>query len=459
MKVLILAGGGGTRLFPLSRGQYPKQFLEIFDETSLLIQSVARAKALVPESDIVIVSGKEMEFHVKNELIRHGYEKVNLLLEPEARDTAAAIALGIRYCEEVLSSNSEEVVLVATSDHLISSHEEFKKDIDKAVELASVGYTVVLGVEPEEPETGYGYIEAGESFKQGKHVIAFKEKPNLETAQAYIAAGNYFWNSGMYLFRMDGFWKEIAEHAPEMYSIFDGTVEEIKGRFSELSKISIDYALAERSSKMAMVPLSCSWNDIGSWDAIYQVMEKDEEANAKQGDILAIDCKNSLFLGKKRCIAGIGLEDLLVVETDDVILITKRGDSQKVKQVVEHLKATDRTEADYATTVYRPWGSYTILDEGTGYKVKRIVVNPGASLSLQLHHHRSEHWVVTGGIATVQIGETEHMVNINESVYVPVETKHRLHNQTNEPVEIIEVQNGKYLGEDDIVRFDDVYGR
>ena len=325
--------------------------------------------------------------------------------------------------------------------------------------MAASDKIVTFGVKPDKPETGYGYIQTGEAFGAGFLVQSFKEKPDRKTAEYYVESGNYYWNSGMFAFSVKSFLEELDQYESTISQLTELPVDEMLKQFDEMPNISIDYAIAERSNRVVTVPLATSWNDIGSWDAIYEVLEKDQNGNAVDGDCLLLDSKNSLVLGHSRLIAGIGLEDLLVVETDDVILVAQKGESQKVKDVVAELKRQGRKEADEHTTVYRPWGSYTVLGEGSSYKMKKIIVTPGQRLSLQLHFHRSEHWIVTSGTAKVTIGESEQMVHENESVFIPMTTKHRLENPGRIPLEIIEVQNGKYLEEDDIVRFDDIYGR
>lgn len=459
MKVVILAGGGGTRLFPLSRTCYPKQFLHINDSVSLLAQSVQRFMKLVKTSDIIIVTNKEYYHHVKTELIKCGAFDAHIVLEPVAKNTAPAIALAAQYCIDELGVDEQEVLFISTSDHIVKPNPIFAGVVKSAAIIAKEDKIVTFGVKPNKPETGYGYIQAGTPYKQGFLVDSFREKPDYSTAVAYVEAGNYYWNSGMFAFSIRSFFQELAKYQPEISETISAGYSNTLENFDQMPNISIDYAIAEKSDRVIMIPFSLYWNDIGSWDAIYDVLDKDEQGNAIVGDCLTLDCSNSLMMGRSRLIAGIGLEDLLIVETDDVILVAKKGESQKVKDLVDELKKQGRKEATEHTTMYRPWGSYTVLGEGPGYKMKKITVNPGQRLSLQLHYHRSEHWIVTSGAARVTIGETEKMVHENESVFVPQSTKHRLENPGRIPLEIIEVQNGSYLEEDDIVRFDDVYGR
>ncbi len=459
MKLIILAGGGGTRLFPLSRTCLPKQFLKLGDADSLLVQTIKRFLPLIKASDIVVVTNKEYIHHVQNELATCGASNAHILLEPVARNTAPAIVLAARFCQDELGAPDDEVLFVSPADHIIHPVNIFLNNIQQAAELAAQDRVVTLGIKPDKPETGNGYIQAGQSFGSGYEVTSFREKPDKATAEKYVADGNYYWNSGMFAFTIACISEQIRKHSPEIATLAAAPLDEIISQFAAMPNISIDYAVAEKSTEVAMAPLTAYWNDIGSWDAIYDVLPKDHDGNALNGDCLPVNCSNTLMLGRNRLIAGIGLEDVLVVETDDVIVVAKRGESQKVKDVVTELKARGRREVDEHTTMYRPWGSYTVLGEGPGYKMKKIVVTPGQQLSLQLHYHRSEHWIVIGGTAKVTIGEQEQMVHVNESVYIPPSTKHRLENPGKLPLEIIEVQNGSYLEEDDIVRFDDVYGR
>ena len=416
MKVIILAGGGGSRLFPLSRTLFPKQFLKMNGEESLLAQTIARFLPLVKPSDMVVVTNQEYVHLVRTELIAAKAQEAHILLEPVARNTAPAVAFAARYCLEQLGCEPDEIVYVTPSDHIIRPIKTFTANIRQAIGLAKMGKIVTLGVQPNHPETGYGYIQAGKPFSGGFAVQSFREKPNLKTAEAYLAAGNYYWNSGMFAFTIQCFMDELQAYQPQVYELAASGLTEMTANFSKMPNISIDYAIAEKSTELVMLPITAQWNDIGSWDAIYDVLDKDGDGNAVKGDCIPIECKNTLILGHSRLIAGIGLEDILVVETDDVIVVAKKGESQKVKDLVCELKSMGRVEADEHTTVYRPWGFYVVLGTGPGYKMKKIVVNSGEILSLQMHYHRSEHWIVIGGTAKVTIGDAEQMVHENESI-------------------------------------------
>lgn len=459
MKIVILAGGGGTRLFPLSRSSYPKQFLQIDGEQSLLAQTITRFLSIVTPSDIIVVTNDAYQHHVQAELANCKAQAAHILLEPVGRNTAPAIALAMRYCLDKLGSDKNEVVLVAPSDHIVRSQPDFVADMKKAAQMTSHDKIVTFGIHPDKPETGYGYIHAGAACGDGFFVESFREKPDQATAKKYLEAGGYYWNSGIFAFTVDCMSAELEKYQSDVYQLLKLPFDEMQASFQQMPNISIDYAVAEKSNKMVIIPFKAYWNDIGSWDAVYDTMEKDEAGNALKGDCLPLHCKNTLMMSRSRLLAGIGLEDLLVVETDDVIVVAHRGESQHVKELVTELTRQGRKEAAENTTVYRPWGSYTVMGEGKGYKMKKIRVTSGQKLSLQLHYHRSEHWVVIGGTAKVTVGETEKMVHSNESIYIPPSTKHRLENPGKLPLEIIEIQNGDYLEEDDIVRFEDSYGR
>jgi mannose-1-phosphate guanylyltransferase/mannose-6-phosphate isomerase len=356
---------------------------------------------------------------------------------------------------EELACTNDEVLLVTPADHMIKAEDLFVKAIKQAVQIAQNDKLITFGIKPDKPETGYGYIETGKVYDSGYEVVSFKEKPEFLVAQQYLEKGNYFWNSGMFAFSIGFMINEFEKYQPEIIAHLEKSYAEVLADFSSMPNISIDYAIAEKATAVVTLELPCYWNDIGSWDAMYEVLPKDDCGNAMHGDCLAIDCKNSLILGRDRLIAGIGLDDVLLVETDDVIVVSKKGESQKVKEVVGELKKRGRKEATEHTTAYRPWGSVTTLGEGPRYKMKKIRVQPKGVLSMQMHYHRSEHWIVIAGTAKVTIDGKETWVHENESIFVPQTTKHRLENPGQIPLEIIEIQNGSYVGEDDIVRFDE----
>lgn len=454
MKVIILAGGGGSRLFPLSRKSYPKQFLKLEDDKSLLVHTVERFLDFVAPEDILVVTNQRYLYHVENELAECQAEAAHIILEPVARNTAPAIGLALSYCESKLGCAGDEPLIVAAADHVIRPQDVFTKCILQAAQVAQQGSLVTFGIPAKTPETGYGYIEAGESDGLSFAAQSFKEKPDLKTAEAYVEAGNYYWNSGMFAFTIDFMKGEMAKYQPEIAAILAEGYEAAVARFADMPEISIDYAIAERSQAVRMVPLTCYWNDIGSWDAMYDILPHDERGNALQGDVLALDCRDSLIMGHDRLIAGIGLDDLLLVETDDVIVVAKKGESQKVKTVVEKLKKMGRKEAVEHTTMYHRWGTSTVIGQGVGYRMKKVRIMPGKAIAMQMHYHRTEHWVVLRGTAEVTRGEEKMMIHERESVFIPQTTKHKLANPGRIPLELIEIQNGSYIGEDDIVRFE-----
>lgn len=469
MKAIVLAGGSGTRLWPLSREDFPKQFLKIDGNKSLLRETIERLLLFLSPDDIVILTNEKYKFHVFDDLegLPEGVLD-HVVLEPASRNTAPAIALGVKYCEEKLGCSDEEVVLVCPSDHIIRPGKKYGSYVLKAAEVASNDYIVTFGIKPTRPETGYGYIKmkdkevtAGRGRRKGKcfEVDRFAEKPDLLTAKKYVSSGYYLWNAGIFVFSIGTMKRELQAHIPEISDRTGGSLDSVVHDFSRMPDISIDYAVLERSKRVATIPLELYWNDVGSWDSLYEVLKQDKKGNVRIGDVFAVDTKDSMIIGSERIVSTIGLENILVVETPDAILITKRGVAQKVRDVVKDLKKRGKKHPVESTTVYRPWGSYTILEEGQGYKIKRIVVKPGAKLSSQMHHHRSEHWVVLMGTARVTRGDKVMNVHPNESTYIPMSTKHRLENPGKVPLQIIEVQNGEYLSEDDIVRFDDVYKR
>ncbi len=471
MKSIILAGGSGTRLFPLSRKKFPKQFLNLKDEESLFQKTVNRnLKAVNDKNDIIIITNDDYQFHIKNQLKNIIEENVNIILEPIGRNTAPAIALAVKYTLEKLNVDENEVLFISPSDHIIAPEDKFIDYIKKAEKLAKEGYIVTFGINPVKAETGYGYIEADKQSilnKDSFKVKQFHEKPDLETAQKYILEGNYFWNSGMFAFSIKTILEEFKKYSPDIFDLINkNTFEELINNFKNMPDISIDYAIMEKTDKAVVVPMDIAWSDVGSWDSVYEVLDKDNNKNIKIGNVIDIDTKNSLIMGNERLVATIGIKDMIIIETSDAILVANKGESQKVKDLVKILK--NNKELNYLTnfhrTVYRPWGSYTDLEEGERYRIKRISVEPGEQLSLQMHHHRSEHWIVVKGTAKVVLENEnnileEKFVHENESIYVPKTKKHRLINPGKIPLELIEVQVGEYVGEDDIIRFEDKYKR
>lgn len=461
---VILAGGTGSRLWPLSRELYPKQLLQLIDETSLLQTTVLRVCQLVEVLPPLLVVGEEHRFITRSQVdalaLGNDYQ---ILLEPVGRNTAPAICGAVEYC--ATETDEETILLVLPADHLILRKEDFQEAVRKAVALAAKGKIVTFGIEPKHPETGYGYIEQGE----GDAVRSFQEKPDLATAKSYLEKGNYFWNSGMFAFSIKTFRQEMERLAPEMLSCMREAVllghkdqrffRLDEGAMSKCPSDSIDYALMEKTDRAAVVAADLSWSDIGSWHALWEVMAKDENGNVSQGDVIMEDTRNCLIRAEDTLVATVGLEDTLVVETSDAVLIAPLSRAQDVKKIVNRLKKTDRGEFKLHRTVYRPWGSYTVLELQPRYQIKRITVSPGAKLSLQMHHHRHEHWVMVSGTARITNGEEVFLLHENQSTYIPAGVKHRLENPGVMEMEMIEVQNGSYLGEDDIVRFDDDYGR
>lgn len=461
MKLLILAGGSGTRLFPLSRTCYPKQFLKIAGKKSLLQQTIERFVGIVKPSDILVITNSEHAFLVKSLLEEIGAEEAHIISEPIGRNTAPAIALGMAYAKSVFDCKSDECFFVTPADHKITPDEEFQKIVLKAENTAKEKSSIVtIGVKPTAPETGYGYIHAYERLNDDSFKVdSFKEKPDVKTAEQYLTSGDYYWNAGMFVFSLECMETAFERYAHEILEIYERGYDSIINSFVSMPNISIDYAVAEKAENMAVVPMeNVFWSDIGSFDAIAD-LTKDSQGNSIFGDVIANDSNNNMVLADKRLISLIGIEDTIVVDTADTLLICKKGRSQEVKDIVAELKEKKRKELIENVMVHRPWGDYTILSEGEGYKVKRICVNAGAKLSLQMHYHRSEHWTVISGIGKVTVDDKVVFCRENESTFIPIATKHRLENPGNLPLIIIEVQNGRYLGEDDIVRFDDVYGR
>lgn len=495
---VILAGGSGSRLWPLSRQHLPKQFLALDGEFSLLKTTINRLMPTIGEKNVLIVTQEAL---AKGEAY-HALLPYQSLFEPIGRNTAPAIAIAAAY---LVAEGKDPVMVVLPADHVIKDEAGFRTHLDTAIQAAQSGKLVTFGIQPTRPDTGFGYIktrglrtegrglsgEAGIGFTQhpapgtqdsaSQHsalstqscvldVERFTEKPDLATAQTFLEEGGYYWNSGMFVWRASVILAEIQQHLPAVHQIVQAMIADTRAgmafqkslekHFAEMPSISIDYGVLEKSDKVSLIPCDIGWNDVGSWQAVHEISSKDENGNALQGNVIAIDCKNSLIRAEKRLVAAIGVEDLCVIETADAVLISKSDQTQRVREVVDALQEKGATEHVYHTKVNRPWGSYTVLEEDPeGFKLKRIEVAPGARLSLQSHRQRSEHWVVVSGTATVTNGEEVITVYKNQSTYIPIGAKHRLENLGNEPLHIVEIQVGDYLGEDDIQRYEDNYGR
>lgn len=470
---VVMAGGSGTRLWPLSRGRFPKQFLVLSGESSLFQQAVARLQQLgTPEIALhapLIVGNEEHRFLMLEQLRELRVDPQALLLEPTGRNTAPALTLAAL---QAMANGDDPVLVMTPADQTVTRPEVFVQQLQAAVRGAADGAIVVLGITPDRPETGYGYIKAADDSAMPA-VARFVEKPDLETAQRYLAEGHYFWNSGMFVLRASTWLKALQRFRPDIAEATRAAwadraadakfVRPAKAAFAAVPSESIDYAVMEHcpgsDMPIRMVPLDAGWSDLGAWDAVWQVGEKDEHGNVAQGDVILRDTTNTIVHATSRLVSVVGLSDVVVVETPDAVLVTDMKRSQDVKKVVGELQQAGRDEHDTHRKVHRPWGWYDSVDAGSRFQVKRILVNPGASLSLQKHHHRAEHWIVVSGTAEVTCGDKTLLLTENQSTYIPLGEVHRLANPGKVPLEIIEVQSGAYLGEDDIVRFEDTYGR
>ena len=473
---VVLSGGSGTRLWPLSREKYPKQLLPLIGDDSLLQATVRRVEGIagVKLAAPMVVCNEEYRFVIAEQMRLMGMPGA-ILLEPFGRNTAPALTLAALAA---MRDGGDPILLVMPSDHVILDTPEFQSVVRQGAALAGAGAVVTFGITPDSPETGYGYIQGGASFGGGsaKLIARFVEKPDLATAQMYLDDGSYFWNSGLFMMRAS-VWLAAIEicrgdilaacvAAWEQGSVDGEFLRVDKEAFAQCPKDSIDYAVMERIAAGegglppgVVIPLAAGWSDVGAWDALWEVLPKDGEGNVVQGDVVMFDCRNTLAMSEGRLLACLGVEDLIVVETPDAVLVAHKSKTQEVKQIVDHLKHEGRCEGQLHRKVFRPWGSYDGVDVGERFLVKRIIVKPGSCLSLQMHHHRAEHWIVVRGTAKVTRGDSTFLVSENESTFIPLGTNHRLENPGCIPLEMIEVQSGSYLGEDDIVRFDDVYGR
>ena len=463
---VLLCGGVGSRLWPVSRQGRPKQYLNLIGESSMLQQTLTRIESLTQTAPI-IVCNEEHRFLVAEQVRQLGFTSPTIILEPEGKNTAPAIALAALA---IAAAEPEAQLLVLPADHYVGKPEALIDAIEKATSASSQGKLVTFGLVPSRPETGYGYIKRGEALAPDVSVLEqFVEKPDQPTAEGYIASGDYVWNSGMFMFSATRFLESLAQFQPEMARVCGRAMEQAEHDmdfvrpnaevFATCPSDSIDYAVMEHTPEGAVVSLDCDWSDIGAWSALWEVGDQDAAGNVTQGDVVLNKTQNSYVRSQSRLVTATGVSDLVVVETADAVMVADRHSVQDVKEIVTVLKASSRSEADVHQRVFRPWGSYESLTSGNGFQVKRLIVNPGQQLSLQLHHHRAEHWVVVRGTAKVVNGDSELILSADQSTYIPLGVKHRLGNPSSEVLELIEVQSGSYLGEDDILRFDDVYGR
>lgn len=458
---VVMAGGSGTRLWPVSRAKRPKQFLNLYGDETMLQATFNRLSDLNVESSITICNN-DHRFFVAEQLREINLE-TKIILEPTGKNTAPAIALSA-FC-----SDDDPLLLVLSADHLIKDKENFTQAVNRAIPIAEDGKLVVFGVAPDNPNTGYGYIKKGINYKEGFEVQSFKEKPKLNKAKKYLSSKEYFWNSGMFLFKASVYLEELNKYEPDIYEIcksatkspiddldFTRIDEKI---FSKCPSKSIDYAVMEKTSEAVMVEMDAGWNDIGSWSSIWDVSDKDSNSNAILGDVIMHDVSNSYIRADNSVVAAVGVDDLIIIVSQEVVLVAKKNKSQDISAIVQKLKSDSRPEWEIHREVHRPWGKFDSIDQGERYQVKRITVKPRAKLSLQKHKYRAEHWIVVSGIAKVTKGDDTFELLENESTYIPLGEVHALENPGNTDLELIEVQSGSYLGEDDIVRLEDIYGR
>jgi len=467
---VILCGGSGTRLWPMSRGGYPKQYLKLTGDQTLVQQTASRLQHIPGAAAPIVVTNNEQRFLVAEQLRQVNITPSSIVLEPVGRNTAPAIAIAALLA---LHESPDALLLVLPSDHVILNEPAFIAAANEAATIAADQHLVTFGITPTEAHTGFGYIRRGPAIADGKQVYkvdAFVEKPDAPTAERFLNDGNYYWNSGMFMLKASTYMEELHRHAPEIARHAELAFESAKRdndflrldaeAFAACPNVSIDYAVMEKTERAAVVAAAdLGWNDIGSWSALADIADADDQGNALIGDIFTDSVKNSYIRAEHRMVAALGLDNIVIVETADAVLVAHRDKTQDVKKIVEWLNASGRHESVTHRRVIRPWGSYEGIDQGDRFQVKRIIVNPGAQLSLQMHHHRAEHWIVVKGTAMVTTGDKEIMLTENQSTYIPLGATHRLTNPGKIPLELIEVQSGAYLGEDDIVRFEDTYGR
>jgi mannose-1-phosphate guanylyltransferase/mannose-6-phosphate isomerase len=465
---VILSGGSGTRLWPLSREAYPKQFLPLVDRNTMLQNTALRIAGLTDVTAPLVVCNEEHRFMVAEQLRAVGIQPAAVILEPVGRNTAPAVAVAALHAQ---LAGADPILLILPADHVIADAEGFRAAVRQVAPHAEAGRLITFGIVPTVPETGYGYIKAGAPLDESGvcRVDRFVEKPDAATAQRYLVSGDHYWNSGMFMFRASAFLAELERLAPAMLAacqqaLATGRADRdflwlSREAFAACPKDSIDYAVMEKTDHAVVMPLAVGWNDVGSWSALWEVGERDGDGNITRGDVISVDSHDTYVDAATRLVATVGVDNLVVVETADAVLVATKDRVQEVKAVVDQLKASQRPEGRSHRKVYRPWGCYDSIDFDRRFQVKRIMVKPGACISSQMHHHRAEHWVVVSGTARVHRGDEVFLLTENQSTYIPVGVQHRLTNPGKIPLEIIEVQSGSYLGEDDIVRFEDVYGR
>jgi mannose-1-phosphate guanylyltransferase/mannose-6-phosphate isomerase len=465
---VILSGGSGSRLWPLSREHYPKPLLPLVSDKTLLQQTACRLDSLADTGDAVYVCNEEHRFLVAEQITQLGKTPAAIILEPAGRNTAPALTLAALY---LVKQDPDAMMVVMPADHVMTEPQQFVAAVEQGRDNAEQGALVTFGIVPQSPETGYGYIKC-DSRVAGSSAYAvarFVEKPDRQTAERYLSEGGYYWNSGIFLMRADRWLDEISQFRPDILrncreAMNAGAQDRDFFRvnpqlFHECPSDSIDYAVMEKTEHAVVLPISAGWSDIGAWSTLWDICPHDDDGNTIQGDVLAEDTYNSFLVAQHRCLATVGLDNVVVVETADAVLVASKDKAQNVKAIVNRLKGGKREECKVHRQVFRPWGSYEGIDTGSRFQVKRLSVKPGAQLSLQMHHHRAEHWVVVKGTAQVTCGDQVFILHENESTYIPIGEKHRLENPGNIPLEVIEIQSGSYLGEDDIVRFEDVYDR